>query len=146
MGIFQIHNFFFSLLYYHCTVGTWWHLQKFLQYIIVKFTPSIIFLCLPSPCFWNSFHRPHFSISYISTHYFHHVHPLTPFPYILSPPTGTNPRQGLFYLPVLYFWKKDIFVCLWYLYWLFHCDTSMYMCIVSQIGLSIFFKYIISIF
>jgi hypothetical protein len=45
--------FFFSfslfLLYYCCTWGTLWHLQKCLQYILVKFTPSIISCFPPLP-------------------------------------------------------------------------------------------------
>jgi hypothetical protein len=34
--------FLFLLSYYCCTGDTLWHLQKFWQYIIVEFTPSII--------------------------------------------------------------------------------------------------------
>jgi hypothetical protein len=40
----------FSLSYYCCTGGTLWHLQKCLQYILVKFTPpSFSFVPLPQP-------------------------------------------------------------------------------------------------
>jgi hypothetical protein len=42
-------NFSLFLLYYYCTGGTLWHLQKFLQYIIVEFTPFIILLYFPTP-------------------------------------------------------------------------------------------------
>jgi hypothetical protein len=28
----------------------------------------------------------------MSTYYFHHIHPPTPFPFILPLPTGTNPQ------------------------------------------------------
>jgi hypothetical protein len=38
----------FNLLaYYSCTGSTLWHLQKCLQYILVRFTPSIFFLYVP---------------------------------------------------------------------------------------------------
>jgi hypothetical protein len=40
------------------------------------------------------------------TQYYHHIHPPTPFPYILPIPLMPTPRQDLFYLPVLHFWKK----------------------------------------
>jgi hypothetical protein len=53
---------FFLLSYYHCSWGTSWHLQKFLQYFIVEFTPSILLHYVPSPHSWNSFNTSHFSI------------------------------------------------------------------------------------
>jgi hypothetical protein len=41
--------FFFFKFYYCCTGGTLWHLQKFLQCIIVEFTPpSLSFIPSPS--------------------------------------------------------------------------------------------------
>jgi hypothetical protein len=57
-----IFAFFPFLLSYYCTGNTLWYLQKFLQYIIVEFTPSIISSLSLSPHSWNGFNRPHFSI------------------------------------------------------------------------------------
>jgi hypothetical protein len=45
----------FLLSYYCCTRGTVWHLQKFLQYTLVKFTPSIILLYPTFPHSWSTF-------------------------------------------------------------------------------------------
>jgi hypothetical protein len=56
--------------------------------------PAIILLHPPPP-FLDSFTRSHFSIFIHEYIIFHHIHPPTPFPYILSPPTGTNPQTDL---------------------------------------------------
>jgi hypothetical protein len=54
-----------------------------------------------------------FPFTYMSTQYLQHIHPHTPFPYILSPPTGTKLQTGLVLPSVLNFCKKnDICVCL----------------------------------
>jgi hypothetical protein len=86
---------FYILLYYCCTGGTLWHLQKFLQYIIVEFTPSIILLYCPLPYSWNSFKRSHFSIYIYEYIFFTTVSLLHPFlvssPILLVPSPKTGP-------------------------------------------------------
>jgi hypothetical protein len=59
------HNWSFTYLfiYYCCTGGTLWHLQKLSQYVIVEFIFSIILLYPPSHHSWNTFNRSHFPFS-----------------------------------------------------------------------------------
>jgi hypothetical protein len=56
--------------------------------------PSIILLYPSSPHSSNSFSRCHLSIFRHEYIIFHHIHPHTPFPYVLPPPTGTNIQIG----------------------------------------------------
>jgi hypothetical protein len=51
-----------------------------------------------------------FPFLYMSTQYFHHIHPPTPFPYVLLPPTGVNSQTGPVLPSCSLFLKKDIFV------------------------------------
>jgi hypothetical protein len=54
-------KFLFLLLYYCCTEGTMWHLQKWLQYTLLNLS-LLSFSFTHSPHYWNSFNRSHFSI------------------------------------------------------------------------------------
>jgi hypothetical protein len=75
-------SYFLSFLLYYCyTGGTQWHLQKFLQYIIVEVTPSIILFYPISPIPVIVSTCLIFPFSYMST-YFHHIQPPSHFPYI----------------------------------------------------------------
>jgi hypothetical protein len=50
-------------------------------------------------------------------------------------------RKGLFYLPVLFLEKKkDISIYLRWLYREFHCDISVYICIITWISSSLYFS------
>jgi hypothetical protein len=99
----------FFLLSYR---GTMWYLQKFLQYIIVEFSPTLFSFISPNP-------HPrivYFSI-YIHVYIFPPYSPPTFFPYIFPPPsrTGTNsPTRNCFAFLFFFFVKKknNIFVCI----------------------------------
>jgi hypothetical protein len=128
---------------------TLWHFQSFLQcinYIILEFTPSTTPLYSPSPIHGIVSTGAIFAFAYICTHFLHHIHPPTPFSWHLPPPMGDSPppRQVLFRPPVLQFcrrekiFKKMTFLFVWdkgSLYEEFLFDISMYICIVTPIGL-----------
>jgi hypothetical protein len=107
LGVFLGFSFFMLYFYYCCTGGTLWHIQNFLQYIIVEFITSIILLYPPPPISGIVSTGFIFPFIYTCTEIFHHIHPLAPFPYILHAPTGTHPSDRTYFcLPGLCFCKE----------------------------------------
>jgi hypothetical protein len=112
--------------------------KRFSQYIITEFTPPSVFFFLTPPIPGVSVETVLiFPFAYMCTEYSYHIH----FPYTLSLYSPTFH----WYLPLdrtyfaflfSIFEKNDIFVCLRYLYSVFHCDISVYICIITQIGSS----------
>jgi hypothetical protein len=102
-------SFFFHfcfLLYWggvHCGI----YKSSYIKYIIPELTPFTILLyppILPIPGILST--GTFFPFTYICTHYFHHIHPPTPFltsSFFLLVPI---PRQDLFYHLVLQFCKR----------------------------------------
>jgi hypothetical protein len=89
----RIFSSFFIILLFG---GTLWHL-KISHNIAVLNSPPWSFYFKPLPAVVSTALTFPFS-------YFHHMHP-----YVLSSPTGTNPRHDLFCPPALHFGKKRQF-------------------------------------
>jgi hypothetical protein len=78
----------------------------YLQYILIRFTPSIILLCPPSP---RAISTDIFILfSYINIKFIYLICPSSPFPYALPDPTGTHPWKGAILLSFPSFSKIDI--------------------------------------
>jgi hypothetical protein len=85
----------------YCTGRTLWHLQKCIQYILFKFTPSIILLYLPILRIPSTGLIFHFHI------WVHNIPTIFTFfhPFLISSPLPLlpTPRQNFYYLPVLHY-------------------------------------------
>jgi hypothetical protein len=108
--IYLLFEFLFLLGYYCCIVGTFWHLEKCMQYILVTLTLSIILLYTPLllRIVSTGLIAPFLYISI----YFHYICLPSHFTHILCLPIVTNPQTG----PVLpycsSFLKKKRHICL----------------------------------
>jgi hypothetical protein len=100
---------FFELSCYCCTGGTLWHLQKFLQCILVIFTPPSFCFIHPSPFLEQSQQVSLFHFFKLSIQYFYHIHPPSPFPYIFPHLSGINSQTGLVLLYCSSFLKRRYF-------------------------------------
>jgi hypothetical protein len=89
--------------------GTLRQLPKFLQCVIVEFTPSIIFLYPPLSSLLEQFQQ----VSFFHFHSWVHTISTTftilhPFLISFPPATGASSQTGPVLLPVLHFWKKTL--------------------------------------
>jgi hypothetical protein len=74
--------------------GTWWPLQKFLQYIVLELTPSTILLpTIPIPEILSA--GVIFPFAYMCSHYLHCIHSPMPFPHPFPLLLLPSPRQGI---------------------------------------------------
>jgi hypothetical protein len=130
----KFYIFAFLLSYFCCSGVTLWNLQKSLQYIIVEFTPPSFSL---PPHSWNSFINSHFSIV---MHEYRMFPPHWPFYTLcLYLPNSywyrlLNRTSFIFLFPIS---EKKIY--LRQLYRKFHCDFSMYVCIITSVDSSTIF-------
>jgi hypothetical protein len=100
----------------YCTGGTMWHWQKFLQYLIMECTPSIILLY--SPLISGRVSRGLIFPFPNMCSYFHHIH--LPMPFISSRfhwclpyPVPDKTCFAFLFSIFLKKKKKDTFLCLW---------------------------------
>jgi hypothetical protein len=79
--------------------------SQYIKYIILEITFYIILLCPSHPHSWNVSTDLIIPFTYMCTQYFHHIHPPTSFPHILSPINyfyqyiwkfGQNPEKSMF--------------------------------------------------
>jgi hypothetical protein len=87
--------------------------KSFLHYVIVKIIPSIIFLYYLPPYSWNSFTGLMFPFSYMSTQYFHPIHPHNHLLIILPAPNVTDRETRPGFLSCVVFFIS-LYVCVWW--------------------------------
>jgi hypothetical protein len=89
-----------------------------------------------------------FPFTYTCTQYLYHIHPPTPFPtslplsWVPTFPQLSRTCSVFLFANIVKEKKKDIFSCLRQIHGKFPCGTSMYICIITWIGSSLFFFFL----
>jgi hypothetical protein len=115
--IYNINYTYFYLFIYFilllCLVGVHCDIYKdsynISNILYVISSPPPFYFISPSPLIQKTVSTGIFLLfTIMSTQYLHHIHLLTSFPHLLSPLTAISPspRQNLFFLPVLLFYKR----------------------------------------
>jgi hypothetical protein len=136
---FIIFPFFVILLLY------WGYIVTFTKFLTVYHSWICPLHHLLYPPFFHSWNSFNISLSIFLNKYIviHHIHPLILFPYILCHSTGTRLQIGPDLPSCFPFLKKGILFKK--LYKKFHCDISMYICIIIWIVSSpLFFSFYLS--